>query len=1013
MTKSKRLLILSESEIHGLYERPQFTAEQRRYFFALNDQEKDVINQLRSRKYRCMAIALLGYFKSKPVLLEPKFKEMLLDLQFIADTHFDGLKLRRFTINRVQKARIYEKVFFLMNYSQWSIARHNSDLINYLTEQIRAWALPRHLFDAAIEYLSSQNISIPAYSTLQKIITRVITQEQIRLIEDVNQLISQDLKKTLYDIVKGDDTLPLRRLRQSARNFTGTELEKELAVHRHIQHWVPEVNVILSKLSLSQKNQQYLAERVDYYGAKMKRQSVGKQRLYLLCYVQSRWQQALERIADGFVHHVRQIKQKAKVYAQEAVYQDWQNAAKNVGKAADVLRLFIDDDIDQRQPFGTVKQQALKLLAANELESVCLFLNEQKRSVDEAIWQFYDVKDSLRKGLLRELFLCLRFEGIEGTQRLVTGLESARDQLSANGALSASAIDIRLPAKKSLRLLQGSRGNIKLGRYEWYLYHQIPERLNGQLTLPDIVKYRPLDADLISRERWREEKGKLLEKTQLPKLTAEPNKLIKQMAMDLEIRLYEVSEYLEQDDNRNIVLRNPKGKRLWRLPTTSKKYLVNNPFFQQLPTTGVADVLRMVDRDTGFINCFEHVLGSQSKSRAYEYDLLAILVGNATNQGVYGMAQISDRTYDQLSTIQANYLRLETLSAANDNINNATAKLPIFKHYNIQEDIVHASADGQKFGARRETFKTRYSSKYFGTQKGVSAMSLIANHAAINARVIGANEHESHYIFDLLMNNSSEITPDVLSTDTHGVNHVNFALLDLFGYSFAPRYAQVGRVINEIFDVKEDKDKRIQLRLKKPINTKRIMQHWDTIQRISVSLKERKTTQATLVRKLSGYKRNHPLLEALTEYNRLVKANYLLNYIDDASLRNYVQRALNRGEAYHQLRRAISNVNGDQFRGSSDEEIQLWNECARLVTNAIIYFNSSILSQLLTSFEYQNDNNRVQVVKQASPVAWYNINLKGTYNFELSEKLPDLVELMCSIDGYLPVSAKHTSATSQ
>ncbi|WP_142889932.1 Tn3 family transposase, partial [Klebsiella pneumoniae] len=89
---------------------------------------------------------------------------------------------------------------------------------------------------------------------------------------------------------------------------------------------------------------------------------------------------------------------------------------------------------------------------------------------------------------------------------------------------------------------------------------------------------------------------------------------------------------------------------------------------------------------------------------------------------IYGMAQISDRTYDQLSTIQANYLRLETLNAANDNINNATAKLPIFRYYNIQEDVIHASADGQKFEARRETFKTRYSSKYFGTQKGVSAM---------------------------------------------------------------------------------------------------------------------------------------------------------------------------------------------------------------------------------------------------------------------------------------------------
>jgi TnpA family transposase len=255
------------------------------------------------------------------------------------------------------------------------------------------------------------------------------------------------------------------------------------------------------------------------------------------------------------------------------------------------------------------------------------------------------------------------------------------------------------------------------------------------------------------------------------------------------------------------------------------------------------------------------------------------------------------------------------------------------------------------------------------TFKGVSSVSLIANHAAINARVIGANEHESHFIFDLLMSNSSEIIPNILSTDTHGVNHVNFALLDLFGYTFAPRYAKVGNVINEMFDVIEDKSRCIDIRLKKPINVKCIIKYWDTIQRICISLKERKTTQATLVRKLSGYKNNHPLLKALTEYNRLVKASYLLSYIDDASLRNYVQRALNRGEAYHQLRRAISQVNRDRFRGNSDEEIQLWNECARLVANAIIYFNSSVLSRLLDSFEHQYDLQKIEIAKQASPVA--------------------------------------------
>lgn len=672
-------------------------------------------------------------------------------------------------------------------------------------------------------------------------------------------------------------------------------------------------------------------------------------------------------------------------------------------KAADVLHLFIDDNIDHQQSFGEVRKKALNLLAKKELESVCLFLREQKRSVDEATWQYYDECHSLRSGLLRDLFSCLRFEGCEGCYRLASTLNQARLDFVDHNKLSPSTQDIRLPPKKLLPLLQGEDDTIRSDRYEWYLYLQIPSRLDGQLTLPNITKYRSLDTDLISRKRWSDKKNELLDKSQLHKLTGDPQQLITDMNSKLNSRLQHVSDYLEKSDNSNIILRNAKGKRVWRLPSTTKKHLVNNPFFQQMPTTGVADVLRMVDRDTKFMGCFKHVLGVPSKSRAHEHDLLAILVANATNQGIYGISQISDRTYDQLSTIQSNYIRLETLNNAIDTINNTASRLPIFKHYNIQEDIIHASADGQKFESRRETFKTRYSSKYFGTNKGVSSVSLIANHASINARIIGANEHESHFIFDLLMNNSSEIIPDILSTDTHGVNHVNFALLDLFGYTFAPRYAKVGNVINELFDVIEGKNRRINIRLKKPINIKCIIKHWDTIQRICISLKERKTTQATLVRKLSGYKKNHLLLEALTEYNRLVKASYLLSYIDDTSLRNYVQRALNRGEAYHQLRRAISNVNGDRFRGNSDEEIQLWNECARLVANAIIYFNSSVLSRLLDSFEHQDYQQKIEIVKQASPVAWYNINLKGTYNFELSDDLPNLEEMMRSIDGFLPV----------
>lgn len=102
------------------------------------------------------------------------------------------------------------------------------------------------------------------------------------------------------------------------------------------------------------------------------------------------------------------------------------------------------------------------------------------------MWQYYDEKESLRKGLLRELFLCLRFEGSDGTQHLATALAKAQGELNAQAQLQTA--DTRLLSKKALEFLLDGDGNILIDRYEWFLYQQIPDRLNGQLTLPEITK---------------------------------------------------------------------------------------------------------------------------------------------------------------------------------------------------------------------------------------------------------------------------------------------------------------------------------------------------------------------------------------------------------------------------------------------------------------------------------------------------------------------------------------------
>ena len=158
-----------------------------------------------------------------------------------------------------------------------------------------------------------------------------------------------------------------------------------------------------------------------------------------------------------------------------------------------------------------------------------------------------------------------------------------------------------------------------------------------------------------------------------------------------------------------------------------------------------------------------------------------------TNMGLWKMAEVSGLSYSSLLTTARNFLRAETLHAANDGIANATAALSMYEQYEIDEHR-HSSSDGQRIETQIHTINARHSSKYFGLKKGVSAYTMVLNHVPCNARIIGTHEHESHFVYDILHNNTTDMKPERHSTDTHGTNQVNYIILYAFGYQFAPRY---------------------------------------------------------------------------------------------------------------------------------------------------------------------------------------------------------------------------------
>lgn len=360
------------------------------------------------------------------------------------------------------------------------------------------------------------------------------------------------------------------------------------------------------------------------------------------------------------------------------------------------------------------------------------------------------------------------------------------------------------------------------------------------------------------------------------------------------------------------------------------------------------------------------------------------------------MMEISDVDGQSLKNTQQNFIRPQTLSEASDIIINHTEKLPIFDEYNLADYGVHASVDGQKFTTRFNTIKSRYAKKYFGLKKGVVVMTLNANMLPICLKVIGANEHESHYLLDLVESNSSDVNITAVSGDMHSINRVNFALMYMFGYRFMPRFTQLANTTSQqlvCFGSSSDYDEYI-IRLSKKVQKHQIISEWDKVLRILVSLALKKTTQATVVRKLSTTKSSNSTLKALIAFDEIIMTDYLLGYIDDQDQRIAVQRSLNRGESYHQLTASIAKVNGGkQLSGKKERNLIINAECIRLIANMIIYHNATILSALYEYYKVKDPEKSLEIIHW-SPVAWRFVNLIGNYEFYRKDKIINIHEVI-------------------
>jgi TnpA family transposase len=983
LPQSDRLQILSPEEYELLWGFPRFTQSDRDLFFTLTAPERGAVEQCHSVRTKIHLLLHLGYFRARQRFFRFELPAVRDDVDYLRRRYFDNVVVADLAVSLHTRQRHIEIILGLFRYRSCALDER-AMLQAHARHAVRISSRPVYILRELVDLLCRERVVLPGYTYLQDLVREALAFERKRLAGALEGLMSREQANSIDRLLADDEGLhQITTIKRQPRDFTYQQLLQEIERGQQLRTLFDLAERVIAQVELSAESVRYYASLVEFYTVyKLKRMDREAVRLYLLCFVHDRYQRLNDNLLGACCSLVRRYVEEVDTATKEAIYQFKLQTSEDIEQGAKVLALFVDPGIGGETRFGEVRDKAHSLLPPERLRQLCGHLAGEG-AIDEGALEWREV-DTIMGKVKRNLRPLLRFLSLQGTSaydRLLETLASMVEAFELGEPLPVLQVSPGLiPARLKRYLLEPS-GAIIRDRYEFMVYRQLRDGLEaGDLHCRDSARFRSFDDDLVDDETFKR-RAELFPRHGLENAARPLREQLEELRELVEERFESVNRRILAGENRFVRVQD--GKTVWERAVRSEEPVPGEPFFDMVERLDIDTLLLFVDRRIGFMEAFEHVLGRYRKSTPSKPAIIASLMAYATNIGLGRMADICNLSYQELSSTAGNYIRLETLKEANDHIANATARLPIFRHFDIDK-AVHSSSDGQKFEAAIPTINARHSSKYFGLNKGVVSYTLLANHVPLNARIIGANEHESHFVFDILFNNATDILPAIHSTDTHGTNHVNFALLYESGYRFAPRYRNVQRQVKAGllgFRHPTHYEKDWPIKPNRRVREGLILSEEANIERILLSLALKSTTQSVIVGKLSAYRRKNRTKRALWELDSIIRTLYLLDYIDSPVLRRNVQKALNRGEAYHQLRRAIAYAHGGRFRVRSQHEQEVWNECARLVGNAVVYYNALILSEALAELELRGDLASAEVLKRVSPVAWQHINFYGRYLF--------------------------------
>jgi len=411
--------------------------------------------------------------------------------------------------------------------------------------------------------------------------------------------------------------------------------------------------------------------------------------------------------------------------------------------------------------------------------------------------------------------------------------------------------------------------------------------------------------------------------------------------------------------------------------------LIQRRIYNLFPRISIPDLLVQVNSTVGFLRHFTHIGTGEPVTGERQSVLLAAITASGLNHGLTKMADSCPFTYKQLAGARDLYIREETLSRAQADIDNFVLHSPVSDAWG---DGTKSSSDGMRIKVAVQAAHADRNSRYFGTGRGVT----IYNHVAdiglpFAQKVISTNDREALHVIDALENHETDLNIQEHYTDTAGFTDHVFALTALLGYKFAPRIRDLFKL--KLFSIGQFNDfGKVNSLIKDRIDTKLINENWNEILRATASIRQGTTSASLLMRKLASYPKQNQIAKALAEMGKIERTIFILTWLQDPAMRRRTMIGLNKGENVHSLQRVLFFARRGEFWDRKFEDQCNRASCLGLLVSAVGAWNSVYLPNAIEEYCRHGHDLPPEIRQHIGPLGHDHLNLVGYYSFDILQQ---------------------------